>query len=226
MSDVDDETGPYCAACGSEGFVCGNCAAKELRLSEDAEKRWREEFNGAVAQAVEQADRVSRLSAEVDRLRAERDEQVRVNGFLVGRGKEQDIIRDRLSAEVAEANATIVRREREHQDGLKRLGELFERYKVASHEADRRLEGERDGLREVLAPLGTAPNGTHCGTCRAPITTCDAMDDGCHGHIARRALSTPTGTRAGEACGAFQPYPNAVAKSRALAPGTPTEEET
>lgn len=102
--------------------------------------------NGALASAEVDIKNlrvdVSRLSAEVDRLRAERDEQVRVNGFLVGRGKEQDVIRDRLSAEVAglrEQNARVIR------DAHRDAAELL------TLRADvRRLEGERDGLREAL----------------------------------------------------------------------------
>lgn len=149
---------------------CGECIACHLRAS--------------------QAD-VSRLSAEVDRLRAERDEQVRVNGFLVGRGKEQDIIRDRLSAEVAglrEQNARVIR------DAHRDASELI------TLRADvRRLEGERDGLREALeVAKGWVLYGLEMASVLPSMPSVRAFIAGARAFLA----PTPTGTRARAAAAA------------------------
>lgn len=191
---------------------------------------------------------VSRLSAEVDRLRAERDEQVRVNGFLVGRGKEQDIIRDRLSDEVAglrednvaaqtvvieltaERNQVedIVRRLEGERDGLRReAAELQVTYSALVGDLDidlgkaRELLGFAAWMGGKRFPIGVTPCGS-CGKLAAECDKFDGLDERyrCLGIRSRAFLaSTPTGTRARAAAAAENP------KTETPGSGTPPTEE-
>lgn len=127
-----------------------------------------------LALAASQAE-VSRLSAEVAGLGAERDNAT------------AEILRQRAKKDALEETVRV------------RNEELF-----AARGACKRLEDERDaartqvsGLREVMRPAAfNEREPGRCGFCGWLIERCDNAGPACRGVGFRLALSTPTGTAA------------------------------